>query len=176
MEYLPLSPVSPKQVLEPKTGYQELSPWCRAGPYRAPRHKAGVSHFFDYSKQLSFSLHDLPWVPKGRCEQLLIKGGAAKEPPVAGLSDQRLEDLTTWGWAGLVAQSCLTLCNPMGYSPPGSSVHGILQARILEGVAMPSSRGSSQPRDRTQVSHIAGRFFMSEPLGKPLRGWGKPIF
>ena len=47
----------------------------------------------------------------------------------------------------------------MHCSPPGSSVHGILQTRILEWVAMPSSRGSSQPRDWTQVSHIAGRFF-----------------
>ena len=42
-------------------------------------------------------------------------------------------------------QSCPTLCDPVGYSPPGSSVHGILQARILEGAAMLSSRGSSQP-------------------------------
>ena len=56
-------------------------------------------------------------------------------------------------------QSCLTLCDPMDGSPPGSSVHGILQARILEWVAMPSSRGSSQPRDQTQVSCTAGRFF-----------------
>ena len=45
------------------------------------------------------------------------------------------------------------------YSPPGFSVYGILQARILEWVAVPFSRGSSQPKDRTQVSHIAGRFF-----------------
>ena len=59
----------------------------------------------------------------------------------------------------LVAQSCRTLCDPMDYSPPGSSVHGILQARILGRVAFPFSRGSFQPRDRTQVSHIAGRFF-----------------
>ena len=59
----------------------------------------------------------------------------------------------------LVAQSCPTLCDPMNYSPSGSSVHRILQARTLEWVAMLSSRGSSQPRDRTQVSHIAGRFF-----------------
>ena len=43
-------------------------------------------------------------------------------------------------------QSCLTLCEPMDCSPPGSSVHGIVQARMLERVAMPSSRGSSQPR------------------------------
>ena len=59
----------------------------------------------------------------------------------------------------LVAQSCLTLCNPMDCSPPGFSVHGILQARILERVAMPFSEGSSQPRNQTQVSCIAGRFF-----------------
>ena len=59
----------------------------------------------------------------------------------------------------VVAQSCLTLCNTEDCSPPGSSVHGILQARILEWVAMPSSRGSSQPRDRAQVSRTAGGFF-----------------
>jgi len=47
----------------------------------------------------------------------------------------------------------------MDCSPPGFSVHGILQARILEWVAIPFSRGSSQPRDQTQVSHIAGGFF-----------------
>ena len=51
----------------------------------------------------------------------------------------------------LVAQSCPTLCKPMDSSPPGSSVHGILQARILEWVALPSSRRSSQPRFWTQV-------------------------
>ena len=59
----------------------------------------------------------------------------------------------------LVAQSCLTLCNPLDYSPPGSSVHEILQARILERVAIPFSKGSSQPRDWTYVSCLAGRFF-----------------
>ena len=82
-----------------------------------------------------------------------------------------------------VAQLCLTLSDPMDCNPPGSSVHGIFQARvlewgaiaffdtmdytlpgipqdrILEWVAFPVSRGSSQPRDRTQVSGIAGGFF-----------------
>ena len=61
--------------------------------------------------------------------------------------------------AYLVAQSCLTLCDPKDCSLPGSSVHGILQARILEWVAMPSSWGSSPPRYLTQVSHIAGGSF-----------------
>ena len=59
----------------------------------------------------------------------------------------------------LVAPLCLTLCNPMDCSPPGSSVHAILQARILEWVAMHSSRESSWPRDQIQVPCIAGRFF-----------------
>jgi len=58
-----------------------------------------------------------------------------------------------------VAQSCPTLCDPMDCSPPGSTAHGILQARILEWVAISFSRGSSRPRDQTQVSHIAGRRF-----------------
>ena len=56
-------------------------------------------------------------------------------------------------------QSCPTLCDPMDCSPPGFSVHGILQARILKWVAISFSRGSSQPRDQTQVSRIAGRCF-----------------
>ena len=56
----------------------------------------------------------------------------------------------------LVTQSCLTLFDSMDYSPPGSSAHGILQTGILEWVAIPFSRGSSQPRNQTQVSSIAG--------------------
>ena len=58
-----------------------------------------------------------------------------------------------------VTQSCPTLCNPVDCSPSGSSAHGILQARILKWVAISFSRGSSWPRDRTQVSCIAGRRF-----------------
>ena len=68
---------------------------------------------------------------------------------------------------GKLLQSCLTLCDPMECSPPGSSVHGILQARTLEWVAMLSSGGPSRPRDRTRVSCIAGGFFTAEPPGKP---------
>ena len=59
----------------------------------------------------------------------------------------------------LVTQLCLTLCNPMFGSPPGSSVHRILQERILEWTSIPFSRESFQPRDWTHVSHTAGRFF-----------------
>ena len=53
-----------------------------------------------------------------------------------------------------VAQSCTTLCDPMDCSPPGSSIHGILQSRILEGVVISSSRRSSQPKDQTPVSCV----------------------
>ena len=96
----------------------------------------------------------------------------------------------TWPWAGVIgralsrkrqgnhsllqlcvcAQLCLILCDPMDCGPPGSPVHGILQARILEWVAISSSRGSSRPRDWARVSHVsftAGKFFTTDPLGKP---------
>ena len=56
-------------------------------------------------------------------------------------------------------QPCPTLCDPMGCSSPGSSVHGICQARVLEWVVISSTRGSSQPRDQTRVSRIAGRLY-----------------
>ena len=69
----------------------------------------------------------------------------------------------------LVTQLYLTLCNPIDCSPPDSSVHGILQARILEWVAISFSRGSSQPGDQTRIYCIAGEFFTTEPHGKPLR-------
>ena len=91
-----------------------------------------------------------------------------------------------------VAKLCPTLCDCMDCTPPGSSVSGILQARILEWVAMPSSRGSSQPRDWTQISHttggccsrrsfwlrywthvscIASGFFTTKPPGNPAGGF-----
>ena len=66
----------------------------------------------------------------------------------------------------LVAQLCL-ICDSMDCSPPSSSVYLILQARILEWEVILFSRGSSQARDQTQVSRIAGRFLPSESPGKP---------
>ena len=69
-----------------------------------------------------------------------------------------------------ITQSCLTLCNPIDYT-----FHGILQARILEWVAFPFSRGSSQTRNRTQVSHITVDSLPAEPQGKPKNaGVGTP--
>ena len=83
-----------------------------------------------------------------------------------------------WGGMGVRAkslQSCPALCNPMDCSPPGSSVHGISQARLLQWVAMPSSRESSPSRDQTCVSCgscIAGGFFTAGPPGKPMWSGG----
>ena len=64
-------------------------------------------------------------------------------------------------------QSCPTLCDPIDGSPPGSPIPGILQARTLEGVAISFSRGSSQAKDRTLIFALAGRFFTTEPPGRP---------
>ena len=68
----------------------------------------------------------------------------------------------------LVAQSCLILCNPLDCSSSGSSVHGILQARILEQVIIPFSRGSSRPRDGTRSPALQADSLPSEPPGKPM--------
>ena len=85
------------------------------------------------------------------------------QTPVSCIGRQLLYHWATWETlkysSSLVAKSCLTLGDPMDCSPPGSSVHGILQARLLEWVATSFSRGSFQPRNQTQVSCIAGRFF-----------------
>ena len=82
-----------------------------------------------------------------------LKGDIRRGPPGAGVNKPWSE----------VAQSCLTLCNPVDCSLPGSSVHGILQARILEWVTISFSRGSSRPRDQTWVSCIGGRRFNLSP-------------
>ena len=75
------------------------------------------------------------------------------------LSEHRASSFTWLCVCVLSHFSHVWLCDPVNYGPPGSSVHWILQARMLEWIAMPSSRGSSQPRDQTQVCCIAGRFF-----------------
>ena len=80
-----------------------------------------------------------------------------------------LSDWTEPNWSQymLVTQSCLTHCDPVNCSLPGSSVPGILQARIPQWVAIPFPRRSSWSRNQTGVSHIAGCSLLSEPPGKP---------
>ena len=73
-------------------------------------------------------------------------------------------------WKSEVTRSCPTLRDPLDCSPPGSSVHGIFQARVLEWIAISFSRASSWPRDGTQVSRIAGRCFC-HPSHQDQRNW-----
>ena len=76
----------------------------------------------------------------------------------------------------LVAQSCLTLCDPMDCSPPDSSVHGILQAKILEWVAMPSLRGSSQPRIEPMSPELQILYSLSHQGSPRILEWvGSPF-
>ena len=77
-------------------------------------------------------------------------------------------DCGSWKWSE-VAQSCPTLCNPMDCGPPGSSVRGLLQARMLEWVAISFSRGSPWPRDWTGSPALQADALLSEPPGKPLK-------
>ena len=83
-----------------------------------------------------------------------------------------LHHLVTLGWKvkkwKCSSLSCVWLCDPMDHSPPDSSVPGILQARLLEGVAVPFSRGSFWPRGWTWASHVACRFFTFWATGEAL--------
>ena len=93
-----------------------------------------------------------------------------------GSHQSRIQPVTQWTDVCLISQSCPTVCDPRDCSLPGTSVHGILQARVLEWVAMPSSRGSSQPRDQTQISHIADRFFTIWATREAVTQWTKFLF
>ena len=73
-------------------------------------------------------------------------------------------------WVSEVSQSCPTLCDPMDCSLPGSSLHGILQARVLEWVAIAFSRGSSRPRIEPESPEFQADALTSEPPGKPRVG------
>ena len=104
------------------------------------------------------------------CYPSCALGSVGKEFAYQSVSWGHTFRLLGWYWCSekvKVAQSRLTLCDPMYYT-----VHAILRARILEWVAIPFSSGSSQPRDRTQVSWIAGRFFTSWATRKALVSGG----
>ena len=99
---------------------------------------------------------EIPWTGKPGVLQYL---GSQRVRPDLAIKQQSTKAADNTHYCRSVSQSCLTLCDPMNCCPPGSSVHGILQARILEWVAISFSRRSSQSRDQTLVSCIAGRFF-----------------
>ena len=108
-------------------------------------------------------------------------GNWIRDPRIEPLLFNWQSPLLSDGWKEsesekvLVTQSCPTLFDPMDYSLPGSSVHEILQARILEWIAISFSRRASQPREWTQVSHIAGRFFIVWATREALSdGWSHP--
>ena len=144
---------------------QEMLGW-----YPKPVHRdIPRSHFSSMLSSGNSRVFQLPWAPPGR----------AHRPSL--LSENAINTISPWGYGvcyfffpissqpplgkspaeseSEVTQSCPTLCNSMDCSLPGFSVHGIFQARVLEWVAFSFSRGSSQCRDQTQVSCIAGRRF-----------------
>ena len=112
--------------------------------------------------------------PHGNCSQpSVLSGGGWSKGRVCARSTPPHSAHTPafWMCSGccLLAQSCLTLCDPLcDCSQPGSSVRGILQARTLEQFVVSFSRGSSRSRDQPLSPALAGRFFTTEPPGKPV--------
>ena len=113
---------------------------------------AAASLHIALHKQIFLLLRDFPFCLRPNWNWLLKSGWM----PLS-----KAEKTSTWVISTYMCvctkslQLCLTLCDPMDRSPPGSSIHGILQARILEWVAMSSSRGSSWPRDGAHVSYAS---------------------
>ena len=115
-----------------------------------------ISPFVRWENCCSESLNELPKVTQP------INSRAGQQTQAFGPSfSHPAPTMLAWlhFFVCLVVQSCPTFCDPMGCSPPGSSVHGDSSGKKTGEVAMPSSRGSSQSRDQTWVSWIAGRFF-----------------
>ena len=119
---------------------------CKCQKLQIPQMSLFLSHLLTLGHPKAVLLRDSVSSSSFSCNMLLSYWS-----PIVGIKQVK--------WKVLIAQSCPTLCDPMDCSLPGSSVHGILQARMLEWVAMPFSRGSSWPRDWTWVSHVAAIFF-----------------
>ena len=142
-------------------------PWMEEPGRLQSMWSLGVGHDWATSLSLSFSVYS--------CHLFLISSASVSISVLywahfcmkcsLGISNF-LEEL--FAAAAKLPQSCLTLPDPMDYGLPGSSVLGILQARILEWVVIFFSRRSSWPRDPIYVSCIADGFFTTEPPGKPL--------
>ena len=155
--------------------WHQERPWpvCAPFPYSASASLLpGCSWTIPFYKKSSKDLFS--WVLwTALSSSSTLRGARGNLQFTVGLSEAQLEEqrqtatcrggtVCRWVWVK-VAQLCPTLCDPMDYT-----VHGILQARMLDWVAFPSSRGSSQPRDGTQVSHIASGFFTSWAIREAL--------
>ena len=133
-----LIPFQPLHSAFNRTNPRE-KPWPKlSNAVTAPHNKNPMKMLWKSDSSIN-SATNIPWAQKGR-----------------SISYSEYRELKV---KVSVAQSCPTLCDPTDCSPPGSSVHGVSQARILEWVAIPFSRGSSQPKDQTQVFCITGRLF-----------------
>ena len=130
-------------------------PWTEEPGRLQSRGSLRVRHDWATSLSLFTFMH---WRRKWQPTPVFLPGESQERQSLVGcrLWGHTESDTTEVTWQ----QQQQTLCDPMGCSLPGSSIHGILQARILEWVAIPFSRASSQPRDGTQVSYIAGGFFI----------------
>ena len=131
--------------------------------YFSPKSLGDVPSFFHLSVFLCLFVMLYPGIFRYKREDL---GGMG----LFHLDWNQKSMISFWWSEVLVTQSCLILCHPMYCSPPGFSVLGILQARILEWAAIPFPRGSSQPRDQTKVSCIAGGFFTVGMTTEALKG------
>ena len=125
-----------------------VTPWTVA--YQAPQS-------MEFSRQEFWS--GLPFPSPGDLPDPGIEPWTPELQADALPSEPSGKPINSYEGEGEVARSCPTLCDPTDCSLPGSSIHGIFQARVLEWVSISFSRGSSWPRGWTQVSHIVGRCF-----------------
>ena len=156
-----------------------LTPWKKS--YDQPRqHIKKQRHYFDYKGLYKGPCSQSYGFPSSHVRMWELdkkKGWAPKNWGLwtvvlektleSSLDSKEIQPVNPKGRVSEVAQLCPTLCDPVDCSPPGSSIHGIFQARVLGWVAISFSRGSSWPRARTCVSCLAGGFFTTEPPGNP---------
>ena len=122
---------------------------------------------FRRHKRLGFDpwVGKMPWRRKWQTTPIFLPGTFCGQRSLVGYSpwgskQSDTTEQTSTEIESEVAPSCPALCNPVDYTPPGSSIHGIFQARVLEWGAISFSRGSSQPRDWNRASHIVDRGYL----------------
>ena len=122
------------------------------------------SHFWIYIHRIEIKISKRYWLSQVNCSII----HTSQEMEAIYTSTERWMDKEYVVYACMLSSyRCVWLCNPVDCTSPGFSAHGILQARIMEWVAMPSSRQSFQHRGRICISHIASGFSTTEPSEKP---------